>query len=51
MTYNQQHLNDVARLHRANILKSLDHRLQVARLKGQSSLIQQLEAERTYYSR
>lgn len=51
MTNNQKHINDVARLHRANILKSLEHRLQVARSKGQSSLIQQLEAERNYYNR
>lgn len=51
MTNSQKHLTDVARLHRANILKSLEHRLQVARAKGQSSLIQQLEAERIYYSR
>ena len=36
MTYNQKHLNDVARLHRVNILKSLEHRLQVARAKGKS---------------
>jgi hypothetical protein len=50
MTYNQQHLSDVARLHRANILKSLEHRLQVARAKGQSRLVQQLEAEKGYYS-
>ncbi|ACB50397.1 unknown [Crocosphaera subtropica ATCC 51142] len=51
MTNNQKHLSDVARLHRANILKSLEHRLQVARSKGQSSLIEQLEAERSYYKR
>ncbi len=51
MTYNQTQLNDVARLHRANILKSLEHRLEVARSKGQSGLIQQLEAERSYYIR
>ncbi len=51
MTNNQKHLTDVARLHRANILKSLEHRLQIARAKGQSSLIQQLAAERIYYTR
>ena len=51
MTNNPKHLNDVARLHRANILKSLEHRLEVARSKGQNSLVQLLEAERSYYSR
>ncbi len=50
MTNNPKHLSDFARLHRANILKSLEHRLQVARAKGQSNLIQQLEAEKIYYS-
>ncbi len=50
MTNNQTHLTNVARLHRANILKSLEHRLQVARAKGQSNLIEQLEAEKIYYS-
>ncbi|MDJ0662319.1 MAG: hypothetical protein QNJ42_22955 [Crocosphaera sp.] len=51
MTNNQKHLTDVARLHRANILKNLEHRLQVARSKGQSNLIQQLEAEKSYFNR
>ncbi len=51
MTNNPKHLSDFARLHRANILKSLEHRLQVARAKGQNSLVEQLEAERSYYSR
>ena len=50
MTNNPKHLNDFTRLHRANILKSLEHRLEVARAKGQKSLVQQLEAERSYYS-
>ncbi|MGK7941182.1 MAG: hypothetical protein AB4062_13725 [Crocosphaera sp.] len=49
MTYNQQQLKDVARLHRANILKSLEHRLEVARARGESRLLQQLEAEKSYY--
>ncbi|MEL4898224.1 arginine synthesis PII-interacting regulator PirA [Crocosphaera sp. Alani8] len=50
MTNNQKHLSDVAHLHRSNILKSLEHRLQVAKTKGQSRLVQQLEAEKSYYS-
>ena len=51
MTNNPKHLTDAARLHRANILKSLEHRLQVARSKGHSGLIRQLEAEKSYFDR
>lgn len=36
--------------HRANIQKSLEHRLQVARAKGDEQLIRQLEAEMRYSS-
>jgi hypothetical protein len=36
--------------HRVNILKSLEHRLEVARAKGDRDLIRQLEAEKSYYS-
>ncbi|MDF5711176.1 MAG: hypothetical protein PUP90_26770 [Nostoc sp. S4] len=35
--------------HRENIQKSLEHRLQVARVKGDEQLIRQLEAEMKYY--
>ncbi|BAY73610.1 Small EDRK-rich factor-like N-terminal domain-containing protein [Nostoc sp. DSM 114161] len=34
--------------HRENIQKSLEHRLQVARAKGDEQLIRQLEAEMKY---
>ncbi|MCC5608883.1 hypothetical protein LC612_19350 [Nostoc sp. CHAB 5834] len=34
--------------HRENIQKSLEHRLQVARAKGDVQLIRQLEAEMRY---
>ncbi|MFN6560565.1 MAG: hypothetical protein RMY28_012230 [Nostoc sp. ChiSLP01] len=34
--------------HRQNIQKSLEHRLQVARAKGDEQLIRQLEAEMKY---
>ena len=51
MTYNQQNLKEVACVHRANILKSLERRLDVARAKGKSSLVRQLEAEKSYYTR
>lgn len=35
--------------HRDSILKSLDHRLEVAKANGQNDLIAQLEAEKRYY--
>ncbi|MDZ8186843.1 MAG: hypothetical protein RMX96_18580 [Nostoc sp. ChiSLP02] len=34
--------------HRENIQRSLEHRLQVARAKGDEQLIRQLEAEMKY---
>jgi hypothetical protein len=39
-----------AQMHRNNILKRLEHRLQVAHLKGEPNLICQLEAEKSYYT-
>lgn len=48
--YNQQRSNKASQAHLANILKSLEHRLQVARAKGNVGLIQQLEAEKSYYN-
>lgn len=36
--------------HRTNIQKSLEHRLEVARAKGDETLIRQLEAEYNYYN-
>ena len=50
---NQQHQQrheNTAQAHRINILKSLEHRLQVARSKGNRSLVEQLEAEKSYYN-
>jgi hypothetical protein len=35
--------------HRENIQKSLEHRLQVARSKGDENLVRQLEAEMASY--
>lgn len=35
--------------HRVNIQKSLEHRLEVAREKGDTRLINQLEAEMKYF--
>lgn len=36
--------------HRANMLRSLEHRLEVARAKRDERLVRQLEAEKTYYN-
>lgn len=38
--------NPLAQTHRANIQKRLEHRLEVARAKGDLNLIRLLEAER-----
>lgn len=35
--------------HRSNILKSLEHRIQVARARGDENLIRILEREQQYY--
>ncbi len=39
-----------AETHRANIQRSLQHRLEVAKAKGDENLIYQLEAEMNYYN-
>ena len=49
-TNSQQRFQKVVQTHRANILKSLEHRWQVALLKGDDKLIRQLEAEKQYYN-
>ncbi len=46
----QQHFNQVSQTHRLNIRKNLQHRLEVARAKGDEDLIRQLEAESEYYN-
>ncbi|MBF2005390.1 MAG: hypothetical protein IGS49_07960 [Chlorogloeopsis fritschii C42_A2020_084] len=46
----QQRLQTAVDIHRANILKSLEHRLQVAKANGDENLLRQLEAEKTYYN-
>jgi hypothetical protein len=46
----QQRLQSAAQTRRANILKSLEHRLEVARAKGDENLTRQLEAEKNYYN-
>jgi len=45
-----QRFQNAAEAHRVNIQKSLEHRLQVARTKGDEKLIRQLEAEKSYYN-
>jgi hypothetical protein len=46
---NQALNEDTKKIHRANLLKSLEHRLEQARSKGESELINKLEAEKRYY--
>ncbi len=43
----QENFYDV---HRVNILKTLEHRIEVAKAKGEAQLVQKLEAERRYYT-
>lgn len=45
-----QRFQEASRNHSASIQKSLEHRLQVARAKGDEKLIRQLEAEQNYYN-
>lgn len=47
----QQRFEQAAQTHQANILKSLEHRLEVARAKGEQNLVLQLEAEKSYYTK
>ena len=49
-TKRQAIMRKVVETHDANIQKSLQHRLEVARTKGDESLIRQLEAEINYYT-
>lgn len=50
MKHTLQSFQKVSQTHRANIQKSLEHRLQVAKAKGDERLIRQLEAEKSYYN-
>lgn len=43
-------IQQAAAAHRVNIQKSLEHRLEVARAKGDEQLIRQLEAEIKYHN-
>jgi hypothetical protein len=44
----QQVLTQAASNHRDSLRKNLEHRLEVARVKGDRDLIRQLEAEASY---
>ncbi|GAC1463305.1 MAG: hypothetical protein NVS2B14_11200 [Chamaesiphon sp.] len=46
----QDSLKKAAAAHRDNIQKSLQHRLEIARAKGDENLIRQLEAEASYFN-
>jgi len=45
----QETLKNARKAHRSTLLKTLEHRLEVARANGQTALVDQLEAERRYY--
>jgi hypothetical protein len=46
----QQRFREAAQTHRLNIQRSLEHRLEIARSKGDETLIHQLQAESNYYN-
>ncbi len=46
----RQRMQNASEAHRANIQKSIQHRLEVARVQGDENLITQLEAEINYYN-
>lgn len=41
----RKEVNQLSQTHRANIQKRLEHRLEVARAKGDENLVRMLEAE------
>lgn len=45
-----QVVKQAAEAHRQSIQKSLQHRLEVARAKGDESLVRQLEAEMNHFN-
>jgi hypothetical protein len=46
----KQVVKQATEVHRQNIQKSLQHRLDVARVNGDETLIRQLEAEMKYFN-
>jgi hypothetical protein len=47
--FSSKTLEQTRQAHRANLLKTLEHRLEVAKAEGKTNLIAQLEAEKNYY--
>ncbi len=48
MNKNLEAIKQVSATHRENLRKNLQHRLEVARAKGDQQLVAQLEAEASY---
>lgn len=46
----QQAMKQAAQAHRLSIQRSLQHRLEVAKARGDEDLIRQLEAEMNYFN-
>jgi hypothetical protein len=44
----QETMKQAASIHRDNLRKNLEHRLEVARANGDEKLVRQLEAEASY---
>jgi hypothetical protein len=45
---NRQSRTQIAEVHRDNLRKSLEHRMEVARSQGNEALVRMLEAESSY---
>lgn len=46
---NPKTVESARQAHRTTLIKTLEHRLEVAKSKGQTALVAQLEAEKGYY--
>ncbi len=46
---NQTTVTNAKKAHRSTLIKTLEHRLEVAKANGQTALVDQLEAEKRYY--
>ncbi|BAQ66261.1 hypothetical protein [Geminocystis sp. NIES-3709] len=47
----QKTIENARQAHRTALLETLERRLEVAKSKGQSALVDQLEAEKHYYTK
>jgi len=45
----QNTTKEMKEAHRTNVLKTLEHRLEVAKRNGNTRLVKELEAEKRYY--